>query len=170
MRTQNPFDVDSDVLALEMVGYVMQGDVTRARYVPKRGGGEAHPELDVLTTVVAAHHSGDKGAAYAALKAHTWSEGWEGVGEVVISALQELAFARAGKAYSSVSVARIAEELGISEEEAVQQVPPRGWRLDEGGAFFIPPLQGEAGAQDEERMPAATYMAQITDHIVNLES
>ena len=159
------------MLALEMVGYVMQGDVTRARYVPKRGEGGPHPELDLLTTVVAAEHSGDKGAAYAALKAQPWPAGWEGVGEVLMGALQELAFARAGKAYSSVSVARIADELGISEEEAVEQVPPRGWTLDDGGAFFIPPQHAQSGPDaGQERMPAATYMAQITDHIVNLES
>ena len=134
-----PTSVYTELLA----AYLAQGELCLAKFLWKRipenikqTEGEEVSELTKVWNVGKGMWARDYPAVYSALKTE-WSPQVSPIMTRLESSQRESALSLVCLAYSSISLALLAEFLGMGETEAGEEAVGRGWAWDRQGSLFI---------------------------------
>ncbi|KAJ3163778.1 COP9 signalosome complex subunit 8 [Geranomyces variabilis] len=170
--------------------HLINGDVAGARSVAKRSqtivqtsadaATSAALELAAVTNLAEWLAARDMPAAHRLMAAHAWSAPVVAtLIDALRAAVRERTLALLAAAYENIAIDRVAATLGMVDlDEVAAKVLERGWKVEDGGRWLVPPPNAEqlgmAGAHNgvapgENINSGLSQLASLARMVVHLE-
>jgi hypothetical protein len=127
---------NEDAYMAQMLGYLLINDVPMARFLAKRCGSDA--VMKIWKTLGKPLGKRDTASFFLATTDIQLAEPHGTMFRRLVSSVREERFALVGRAYTRISLADAAAQLGLAEDVCAQQAQKRGWGFDEDNQMLAP--------------------------------
>ena len=159
---------DSPFYVTHLLALLSLGEKENARFLWRRLPPRARTaKAAAIWKVGKALWQDDMKEAFQALSALQLEDVDSVLAKHVHDALSARMFSLIAKSYSSISTESLAENVGLSEEEAVARAKQLGWSVEEGGKALAPSDKGMAGPTAEV---SPDVLKLLTKYVAYLES
>eukprot|EP00741_Cyanophora_paradoxa_P021480 tig00021357_g20736.t1 len=159
-------DLPDPLYAIQLCAYLIENDLSRARFFWKRATAAKKCGEFAAMWVVAQHlWRKDYALAQRGLVQGSWSAELSPLVVALQESVRGRTWALLAKAYTSLLLQNCAEALGLSPAQTITFCQQRGWVMDSTGKVLLP-----GGVKSEQaRISGHQSIGPLTDYVVHLD-
>jgi COP9 signalosome complex subunit 8 len=153
---------------IQLFGYLILDNLEAARHlwrrIPSHVKGN-HQEIGAIWQIAKQIFIGDTKAMFAAAAAQDWEPLLALLNTKFLSAYRSRTLGLLSKSYENITVASLASQLGLPEDEAQRYATRSGWSYDSATSHLQP---GSAAKTSPQNVPLSN-LETLTSYVVHLE-
>jgi len=149
-----------------LLSYILDNDLSNARFLWKRIPAQlkaTNPDLPAIWKIAQSMLKNQYADVFRAMNAHAFNDA--DLVRLLADIYRQRNFQLIAKAYTSISIASVADMLGISGGEAQQVCQSAGWSFDAASGTFTPVRPAEA----KDQAIGAKQLQHLTEFFCYLE-
>ncbi|KAI8876465.1 hypothetical protein K501DRAFT_231989 [Backusella circina FSU 941] len=153
----------TEVYPVYLAAYILTNDLQSAHHLRKRilKNNQKTPEIDAIWQVCQSLIQQNYPQVYPSLDGYPWSQWMQPLVQHIVEKTRDYVLEMMATVYTSIQLAQASTLFGLPEQEVVDVLVGRGWKLNEGVLYPVKPVP--------TRLASDNQFERLADVVFNLE-